>query len=172
MKAFIVAGLSTAVLLGASACGEDMSKDESTASASVAKVFAGPSPSSARRAVAGCFGDKLVEEAGLDQLKADKVLRSDLTAESKVPQRLSERTAEAYGDGLVTCFDFAKLKKDIARDSGASATQVDAYVACLDDISDADLKQSIVDQYTKGGKTRLAERVKATTAKCGKLLGT
>lgn len=173
-RRIVAAGLSAALLLGASACGGTgaMSQEETKASAGVAKVFAGPTPSAARKKVASCFGDKLVGEAGIDQLKADKVLNSDLSAEQQVPQRLSERTAEAYGDGLVSCFDFAKLKKDISRDSGASAAQVDAYVGCVDDISDADLKQSIVDQYTKGGKTALFKDVQARTKKCGKLLGT
>ncbi|GGF48152.1 hypothetical protein GCM10011519_22670 [Marmoricola endophyticus] len=172
MKRLITACLAAVALLATGACGDGMSKDETTASANVAKVFAGPTPSAERKSVASCFGDTLVDEAGIDQLKADKVLDDDLKASSRVPQKLSERTAEAYGDGLVSCFDFAKLKKDIAKDSGASAAQVDAYVDCLDGISDADLKQSIVDQYTKGGKTQLAERVEATTKKCGKLLGT
>lgn len=172
MQRLIAAALAAGLLLAGSACGADMGKNETKASASVAQVFAGPTPSAARKKVASCFGDKLVAEAGVAQLKSDKVLTGDLTAAKQVPSRLSERTAEAYGDGLVSCFDFAKLKKDIARDSGASAAQVDAYVDCLDEISDADLKQSIVDRYTKGGKTALAQRVQARTRTCGKLLGT
>lgn len=171
MKRTILAfGIAIALLLSASGCG-GLSKDEQKASKSISKVFAGSEPSKARVKVADCFSDKLVSEAGIKQLKADKVIDKQLKAATTVPQKLSKKTAEAYGDGLVQCFDFKKLKADIKKDSGATDKQVDAYVKCLDGIDDSDLKQAIVDDYTKSKKTATSKKVNGKTAECGKKLG-
>jgi hypothetical protein len=170
-RSMLALGVVLALLLGAGACGGP-TKDERTAAAGLATSFAGKDPSPARKKVAACFGRKLVKEAGLDQLEKDKVLDKNLKAAKAVPQMLSTKTAEAYGDGLVTCFDFTKLKADIKKDSGAGTAQVDAYVTCLDKISDGDLKQAIVDQYTKKKTTATRKKVDAATTACGKKLGT
>lgn len=171
MKRTILAfGIAIALLLSASGCG-GLNDDEQKAAKSISKVFAGTSPSQARTKVADCFSEKLVSEAGLKQLKADKVIDKNLKAATTVPSKLSKKTAEAYGDGLVKCFDFTKLKADIKKDSGATTKQVDAYVKCLDNIDDGDLKQAIVDDYTNTKKTATSKKVSAATQACGKKLG-
>ena len=148
-----------------------MSKDETSAAKSIGTSFAGKSPSAERKQVGQCFGKTLVDEAGLDQLKKDKVIGSDLKATTAIPGSLSDKTAEAYGDGIVKCFDFTKLEAEIKTSTGASAAQVKAYVTCLDKIDDGDLKQSIVDQYTKKKDTATGTKVKAETTACAKKLG-
>jgi hypothetical protein len=171
MKRIILAlGIAIALLLSASGCG-GLSKDEQKAADSISKVFAGSEPSKARTKVANCFSQKLVGEAGIEQLQADKVIDKKLKAASSVPQKLSKKTAEAYGDGLVQCFDFSKLKADIKKDSGATSKQVDAYVKCLDAIDDKDLKQAVVDDYTHTKATATSKKVNAATQNCGKKLG-
>ena len=164
------AGVVAALLLGSAGCG-GLNDDEQKASDNIAKSFAGSEPSKSRKAVAGCFGDELVGSAGLDQLKKDKVIDKKLKAATKLPDKLSKVTAEAYGDAIVTCYDFSKLKADIKKSSGASTKQVDAYVKCMDAIDDDDLKTTIVDGYTKSKPTATVKKVNKATTKCGTKLG-
>ncbi|MGI9156131.1 MAG: hypothetical protein ACR2FG_05775 [Marmoricola sp.] len=172
MKQTILAlGIALALLLTTAGCG-GLSKDEKKASASISKEFAGPKASPARKKVADCFGDKLVSEAGVEQLQKDKLIDKKLAAASTPPKKLSKKSAEAYGDGLVSCFTFSKLKGDIKKTSpGATDAQVDAYTTCLDAISDKDLKQAIVDGYTTSKETAAAKKVNAATQTCQKKLG-
>ncbi len=170
-RTLLLIGVVAALLLGASACG-GLSDDEQKASDNIAKSFAGKDPSTSRKAVAGCFGDELVGSAGLDQLKKDKVIDKKLKAATQLPTKLSKTTAEAYGDGIVKCYDFSKLKADIKKSSGASEKQVDAYVKCMDAINDDDLKTTIVDGYTKSKPTATVTKVNKATQACGKQLGT
>ncbi len=93
---------------------------------------------------------------GSDRLKKDKVIGSDLKAAKTVPQSLTSKTAEAYGDGIVKCFKYDDLKADIKKQTGASTAQVSAYVTCMDKIDDADLKQAVIDSYTKKNKQTAA----------------
>ncbi len=169
-RTLLLAGVLAALLLGTSACG-GLSDDEQKASDNIAKSFAGTDPSKSRKAVAGCFGDELVGSAGLDQLKKDKVIDTKLKAATKLPDKLSKDTAEAYGDAIVTCYDFSKLKADIKKSSGASEKQVDAYVKCMDAIDDEDLKTTIVDGYTKSKPSATVKKVNTATTACGKKLG-
>lgn len=166
--------LATAVLalalLATSGCG-GLSQDEQKAAKSIGTSFAGKNPSKVQKGVGACFGKKLVTEAGVDQLKKDKVLDKSLKAAGTVPSKLSTKTAEAYADGVVTCFDFKKLKGDIGKGTGANAKQVDAYVNCLDAIPDADLKAALVDQYTKKSPTKATKKIDTKTQACRKKLG-
>jgi hypothetical protein len=171
MRRHVTALCAVVVLLVTSGCGDALRGDEKTAAANLATSFAGKDPSKARVQVARCFGRTMVTEAGLSQLKKDKVINADLTAAKMVPKTLSQDTAEAYGDGLVDCFDFSKLKGDVKKDSGASDAQVTSYVTCLDKIDKDDLKAAIVDQYTKTRTTAVRKRVDAATKACGKKLG-
>jgi hypothetical protein len=169
-RTLLLVGVLAAMLLGTAACG-GLSDDEQKASDNIAKSFAGTEPSKSRKAVAGCFGDELVGSAGIDQLKKDKVIDAKLKAADQLPQKLSKKTAEAYGDAIVTCYDFTKLKADIKKSSGASTKQVDAYVKCMDAIDDDDLKTTIVDGYTKSKPTATVKKVNKATTECGKKLG-
>lgn len=169
----LAAAAAVALLLVTSGCG-GRSKDETSAATSIGASFAGKTPSAERKKVGQCFGDTLVDEAGLDQLKKDKVIGSNLKAAKTVPESLTTKTAEAYGDGIVKCFNYDDLKSDIKKQTGASTAQVSAYVTCMGKIDDADLKQAVVDQYTKKKKekqTAVVKKVSAATASCGKKLG-
>lgn len=168
-RILLVLGVVLALLLTAG-CG-GLNKDEKTASKSISTQFAGPEPSTARKAVSTCFSDKLVSGAGLDQLKKDKVIDKNLKAAKTVPSKLSKKTANAYGDAIVKCYDFKKLKGDLKKQSGASAKQVNAYVSCLDAIDKDDLKQTIVDEYTKTKPSSTSKKVDKETKACGKKLG-
>jgi hypothetical protein len=170
-RTLLLVGVVAALLLGTSACG-GLSDDEQKASNSISKSFAGDTPSKSRKAVADCFGDELVSSAGLDALTKDKVIDKDGKAATKLPTKLSKTTAEAYGDGIVKCYDFTKLKADIKKSSGASEKQVSAYVKCMDAIDDDDLRTTIVDGYTKSKPTATVTKVNKETAACGKQLGT
>ena len=147
-RTLLMIGVVAVLILGTAACG-GLSKDEQKASDNISKSFAGSEPSKSRKAVAGCFGDELVGSAGLEQLKKDKVLDKKLKASASLPEKLSKKTAEAYGDAIVKCYDFSKLKADIKKSSGASDKQVNGYVTCMDAIDDDDLRTTIVDGYTK-----------------------
>lgn len=167
----LAAAAAIALLLVTSGCG-GRSKDETSAAKSIGASFAGKSPTTERKKVGQCFGDTLVDEAGLDRLKKDKVIGSDLKAAKTVPQSLTSKTAEAYGDGIVKCIKYDDLKADIKKQTGASTAQVSAYVTCMDKIKDADLKQAVIDGYTKKNKqTAAVKKVSAATTTCGKLLG-
>ncbi len=164
-------GIALALALTVAGCGGGLSKDEKKASASISKVFAGPQASKGRTEVANCFGDKLVGEAGIKQLQKDKIIDKKLTASSSPPQKLSKKTAEAYGDSLVTCFDFNKLKTDIKKQAPkATSAQLDAYAKCANAISDKDLKQAIVDGFTQSKESATAKKVNAESAACQKKL--
>jgi hypothetical protein len=169
-RTLLLIGLVAVLLFGTVACG-GLNKDEQKASNNIAKNFAGAKPSKSRLSVAGCFGDAIVDEAGLDQLTKDKVIDKKLKAADSLPTKLSKKTAEAYGDAIVKCYDFSKLKTDIKKSSGASDKQVDAYVKCMDAIPDSDLKKTIVDGYTKAKPTATVTRVNKATQVCGKKLG-
>ncbi|MEP6814145.1 MAG: hypothetical protein ABI873_01200 [Marmoricola sp.] len=170
MKRTILAlGVTLALLLTAAGCG-GLSKDEQSASKSISKVFAGPTPTKTGQKTATCFSEKLVKEAGIKQLQADNVIDKKLTAASKVPTKLSKKTAEAYADGLVTCINYNDLKPNIKKQSGATQAQVDAYVKCIIAIDDNDLKQSIIDGYTKTTPTAVTKKVAAASTACGKKL--
>jgi predicted small secreted protein len=169
-RTLLLIGLVAVLLFGTAACG-GLNKDEQKAADNIAKNFAGPKPSKARLAVAGCFGNTLVTKDGVDQLAKDKVIDKKLKAAASLPNKLSKKTAEAYGDAIVKCFDFNKLKADIKKSSGASDVQVSAYVKCMNAISDADLKQTIVDGYTKTKPTATVTKVNKATQTCGKKLG-
>lgn len=169
-RTLLLIGVVAVLLFGTAACG-GLNKDEQKASDHIAKNFAGDKPSKSRLSVASCFGDALVDEAGLDQLTKDKVIDKKLGAAASLPDKLSKTTAEAYGDAIVKCYDFSKLKADIKKSSGASDKQVDAYVKCMDAINDDDLKQTIVDGYTKTKPTATVTKVNKATQVCGKKLG-
>lgn len=171
MKRTILAfGIAIALLLSASGCG-GLNKDEQKAAKSIAKVFAGAKPSKEGQKIADCFSQKLVKDVGVEQLQKDKIIDKKLVAAASVPKKLSKKTAEAYGDGVVTCIDYTKIKGDIKKQSGATSAQVDAYTKCFDAIDDGDLKQAIVDEYTQTKPTALVKKVNAKTQACGKKLG-
>jgi hypothetical protein len=171
MKQTILAlGIALALMLTAAGCG-GLNKDEQKAADSISKVFAGAKPTKTGKKTATCFSEKLVKEAGVKQLKADKVIDKNLKASSSVPTKLSKKTAEAYADGLVSCINYNDLKPDIKKQSGATDAQVSAYVKCVDAIDDNDLKQSIVDGYTKSKPTKISQKVTAASTACGKKLG-
>jgi len=169
-RTFLLVGVVAALLVSTAACG-GLSDDEQKASDNIAKSFAGSEPSKSRKAVADCFGDELVTSAGVDQLKKDKVIDKKLKAASQLPDKLSKKTAEAYGDAIVKCYDFTKLKADIKKSSGASQKEVDAYVKCMDAIDDDDLKTTIVDGYTKSTPSATVKKVNKASTECGKKLG-
>ena len=170
-RTLLLVGVVAALLVSTAACGGGLSEDEQKASNNIAKSFAGSEPSKSRKAVADCFGDELVTSAGVDQLKEDKVIDKKLKAASQLPDKLSKKTAEAYGDAIVRCYDFTKLKADIKKSSGASQKEVDAYVKCMDAIDDGDLKTTIVDGYTKSTPSATVKKVNKATTECGKKLG-
>ena len=169
-RTFLLVGVIAALLVSTAACG-GLSDDEQKASDNIAKSFAGSEPSKSRKAVSDCFGDELVTSAGVDQLKKDKVIDKKLKAASQLPDKLSKKTAEAYGDAIVKCYDFTKLKADIKKSSGASQKEVDAYVTCMDAIDDDDLKTTIVDGYTKSTPSATVKKVNKASTECGKKLG-
>jgi hypothetical protein len=169
-RTFLLIGIVAALLLSTAACG-GLSDDEQKASDNIAKSFAGSQPSKSRKAVADCFGDELVTSAGVDQLTKDKVIDKKLKAATQLPDKLSKETAEAYGDAIVKCYDFSKLKADIKKSSGASQKDVDAYVKCMDAIDDDDLKTTIVDGYTKSTPSATVKKVNKASTECGKKLG-
>jgi predicted small secreted protein len=169
-RTLLLIGVVVVLLFGTAACG-GLNKDEQKAADDIAKNFAGAKPSTSRKAVAGCFGENLVSEAGLDQLTKDKVVDKKGVAAKTLPNKLSKKTAQAYGDAIVKCYDFDKLKSDIKKSSGASDKQVNAYVKCMDAINDDDLKQTIVDGYTKTKPTATVTKVNKATQACGQKLG-
>lgn len=169
-RTFLLVGVVAALLVSTAACG-GLSDDEQKASDNIAKSFAGSEPSKSRKAVADCFGDELVTSAGVDQLTKDKVIDKKLKAATQLPDKLSKKTAEAYGDAIVKCYDFTKLKADIKKSSGASQKEVDAYVTCMDAIDDDDLKTTIVDGYTKSTPSATVKKVNKASTECGKKLG-
>ena len=96
-RTLLLIGVVAALLLSTTACG-GTSEEEQNASDNIAKSFAGSQPSKARKAVAACFGDKLVTSAGVDQLKKDKVIDKKLDgfpSDSEAIAMLQERVSEA-----------------------------------------------------------------------------
>jgi hypothetical protein len=98
-----------------------------------------------------CFAEKLVDEAGLDQLVKDKVLNADNEAAEDFDSidHVSEESAQAFADAEYDCIDWDQVStylKDHNDEAKIDEAQIDDYVACMNEIDGDVWKAASKDQ--------------------------
>ena len=117
-----------AVLVLLTACGG--SGDEKTAAENIsAGIAEGDSP--LEQDEADCFGDKLVDAVGVDDLKKYGILDDDLGYGEEIgTMSMDEGDAQAAADAFVDCVDIESRLSEMATESGE---QLDCIKEKLDD---------------------------------------
>ncbi len=122
-----------------------------------------------------CFAEKLVNGAGVEELKKDKVLDDEGKAAEDISSidKVSEKTADAFADAEYDCIDFDSVRtylKDSDEAKDATDEQVDAYVDCLQDIDADEWKASNKDQAMGKADSENVTKFGEASAECQKKL--
>lgn len=170
------------VVLAASGCGSSSdggsdggSDDASTAVASLTTLFTHSSGSAsvtpATKRAGACMARHLVDGAGVARLRADKVLTASSKAAKTFPTRLSTKSATAYADAYLACYDIDDFTSDIQKQTKVSRRKVERYAACVHSVSDAQMRRMIIDEFTATKPSAAASKVERRLQSCYKTLG-
>ena len=125
----------------------------------------------ATKRAGACMAEQLVDRAGVATLRRDKVLTSSWKAAKTFPTRLSTKSATAYADAYLSCYDIDDFKADIQKQTKVSAKRVDKYADCVHSVSDAQMKRMIVDEFTASKPSAAAAKVQKRLQACYRTLG-
>lgn len=181
-RQIIAAAAASLLLFTLAGCGDKSkdparSADETKAIGSLTtKIGSGANASSVELFGAdfpGCFAEKLVDGAGVDQLVKDKVLTADMEAAEDFAgiDKVSDKSAAAFADAEYECIDwdavstYLKDNKDLAKVDDA---HIDDYVACMTDIDADTWKAASQDQAMGKSSSDAITAFGDATAACQK----
>lgn len=162
--------LAAALALSATACGKEEPKQPDVTKADLATVaIASQLAARLDSDQALCTAKALVKDLGVEKLHSSGVIDSNDVA--KLDRQFDQPTASALADATVACWDWRKHTETLAPlYPKADLAAWDAYVACADKL-DEQLRASVTEANSKGGKAAAQAKLAAAEEQCRKPLG-